>query len=119
MICSVSPPHEGMTDLPLMVPNDCIDEESVTQSYQHYYTRYKTYFARWTKRRVPKWFLPYVKTTEEQNSFYREQRRKRKKVEKLAKRRTVDDLQALDTEHVARARTGKRVKRQNTNSIKK
>jgi len=46
---------QGMTKMPQAMPDDVKQEDSIT-AYRNYYIKYKKDFAKWTKRKKPKWF---------------------------------------------------------------
>jgi hypothetical protein len=46
----------GLTKFPQAMPDYCKMTDSV-QAYRKYYINEKKYFAKWTNRKVPSWFL--------------------------------------------------------------
>jgi hypothetical protein len=46
----------GLTKQPLVMPK-CYHRADAISSYRLYYAKEKTHIAKWTKRKVPKWFI--------------------------------------------------------------
>lgn len=44
-------------DPPQCMPDECKVEGDPVQAYRNYYNSHKAHFARWTNRKVPKWFV--------------------------------------------------------------
>ena len=49
----------GMTPVPLAMPDECKGADPI-QSYRNYYIMKKSYFARWTSRKMPRWYTPFI-----------------------------------------------------------
>jgi len=47
----------GWINPPLAMPIECQINNDPVLSYQEFYRKEKAYFAKWTKRETPKWFL--------------------------------------------------------------
>jgi hypothetical protein len=60
---------EGMTERPQCMPDQYKVEGDAAQGYRNYYIGEKQYFAKWTKRAVPKW---YTEGCEEYNKLHPE-----------------------------------------------
>jgi hypothetical protein len=60
---------EGMTERPQCMPDQYKVAGDATQGYRNYYIGEKQYFAKWTKRAVPKW---YTEGCEEYNKLHPE-----------------------------------------------
>ena len=50
-------PDIGLTKFPQAMPDYCKMSDSI-EAYRKYYINEKKYFAKWTNREVPDWFLP-------------------------------------------------------------
>ena len=49
-------PNKGLTTFAQCMPDDYKVEGDPIQAYKNYYINEKAYFAKWTKRSVPKWW---------------------------------------------------------------
>jgi hypothetical protein len=53
-------PHmedQGVTERPQCMPDQYKVQDDAAQAYRNYYIGEKQYFAKWTNRAVPKWFI--------------------------------------------------------------
>jgi len=50
-------PDGGVTERPQCMPDQYKVEGDAAQGYRNYYIGEKQYFAKWTKRAVPKWYI--------------------------------------------------------------
>jgi len=50
-------PDDGVTERPQCMPDQYKVEGDAAQGYRNYYIGEKQYFAKWTKRAVPKWYI--------------------------------------------------------------
>lgn len=55
------PKDAPLTQPPLAMPEDCKIPGDSVESYRNYYTKYKSRFAKWTKRTPPQWYTDGVK----------------------------------------------------------
>lgn len=49
--------NSGWTNPPLAMPDECKINDNPVLSYQKFYRKEKAYFAKWSKREIPSWFI--------------------------------------------------------------